>query len=298
VPDQAPEGLESHNRGEVSCTAEEEYGEKTVEIGTTTMGSSDAEQLKTPSLVGRVEQTLNGHWRHVLFASSAYGLMYSITLLLEIAYRWDRYGRTGLELSPAVFFWIASTSIIALNLSGKTSRSGNRTSLAASIILFLGAAALISITLLRFLPGIPVTEATFQSSTAQAAYLKNVFFYYLPLAIVFLVIPFHLVLRLHEDMRAGNHRQVRDFLSRRPRSLSPEHAIYISPRTLGTILFGAAITSMILTYRLFDNLKPGPYMNRFAVLAIARVVLYFGFAVECLIWYYLTLEKIKRDCRE
>ncbi len=310
VPNKASEGLESYNHDEISCASDQQSNEMTEEIGTNKLSDrtvavlttitelSEAEQLKTPTLTGRLEQTFAGHWRHVLFASSAYGLMYSITLLLEIAYRWDRYGTTAMELCPAVFFWIASTSMIALNLRGKTSRSRNRTSLAVSIVLFLVAAGLVSMTLLLFLPDIPVTEASFQSSTGQAAYLKNVFFYFLPLAILFLVIPFHLVLRLREDMRVGNHRQVMDFLSRRPRSLSPEHAIYISPRTLGTILFGAAITSMILTYRLFDNLKPGPYMNSFAVLAIVRVVLYFGFAVECLIWYYLTLEKIKRGCRE
>jgi hypothetical protein len=146
-----------------------------------------------------------------------------------------------------------------------------------------------------FLPGIPITEATFQTQTAQAAYLKNAAFYFLPLAIVFLVIPFHLVASLRNQIATNNLLRVRDLFRHTRRASAPPKAIYIRPRTLSLVLLIAGIASLLLTYRLLEQLRPGPSMNRFTLLVMFRLILYFGLGAECLLWYSRTLNEIKAD---
>ncbi|HZE62508.1 MAG TPA: hypothetical protein VE056_01445, partial [Pyrinomonadaceae bacterium] len=58
-----------------------------------------------------------------------------------------------------------------------------------------------------------------------------------------------------------------------------------------------AAFSLVMTSRLLDHLRPGKYMNLFTLLVYVRGILYFGLAMECLIWYYLALERIKRASR-
>jgi hypothetical protein len=48
--------------------------------------------------------------------------------------------------------------------------------------------------------------------------------------------------------------------------------------------------------RMFDNLRPDPYMNLFTQLVLLRTLLYFGFAVACEAWYSHSLNELKREC--
>jgi hypothetical protein len=151
--------------------------------------------------------------------------------------------------------------------------------------------------LLPFLPTTPVTQTSIQASTAQAAYLKNIAFYFLPLATAFLLLPFHTIAVLSRESRLGNCQKILDTFSL-PNRLVSNFGLFISTRTLGLILLAAGITSLILTYRLLDNLKSGPYLNRFSILVIVRVLLYFGFGAECLAWYSLKLSDIRLSCEK
>jgi len=242
----------------------------------------------------RWSQTLTSYRWHIFLASTLYALMYTDALLLEIAYKWDTYGSAALKLSPAIFTWILISSVVALMLCRRWANLGNSTSLVFTVAIFVTAAALLYCALIFFLPSTAVTEAWFQASTGQAAYLKNICFYFLPLAIVFLLIPFHSISVLDREVRRGNCCIVMKILPTPAQSTS--FGLFIPSRALGWILFVAAIVSLLLTYRLFDNLKDGPYQNLFSILAILRVMLYFGFGAECLAWYHMSLEGIRTVC--
>jgi len=233
---------------------------------------------------------------HILLASTLYALMYTDALFLEIAYKWDKYGITALELSPAIFTWILISSVVALILCQRLAGFGKTSILLFTVAIFVIAAALLYGALIFFLPTTPVTEAQFQASTGQAAYLKNVCFYFLPLAIVFLLIPFHSVLVLDREVRRGNCPIVMNILPAPAEKTFFSFGLFIPSRALGWILFVAAIVCLLLTFRLFDHLKDGTYQNLFSILAILRVMLYFGFGGECLVWYHMALERLQTVC--
>lgn len=233
--------------------------------------------------------------RQILLASAVYGLMYVDALQLEIAYQWDVYGSQALTLAPIVFGWVTTTSVVALALDWRFTERGKQFGLLFSASLFAISAALIYLRLLLFLPQGPVTEAIFQTSTGQAAYLKNIGFYFLPLAIAFLVIPFHIIAVLSREVQLGNCQKILNAFSH-PSGVTSDLGLLISTRLLGIVLLTAGITSLALTYRLFDNLRPSPYLNLFSILATVRVLLYFGFGAECLVWYSLNLSNIKQQC--
>ncbi len=141
---------------------------------------------------------------------------------------------------------------------------------------FIGAAFVLYSALIFFLPNFPITETTgFQAHSAQGAYLKNVAFYFVPLGVIFLALPYHFVLT---------------------RSFAPQGSslvgFHFKPRTLGSILFGAAIVSLFLTFHLLNNLGPSPYRNLFTQLAILRAMLIFGTGLEAALWYSNALNRL------
>ena len=51
-----------------------------------------------------------------------------------------------------------------------------------------------------------------------------------------------------------------------------------------------------MSSHLFDNLKPGRFMNMFIQLMQLHSVLFFGMGLECLAWYTRALNELKREC--
>jgi hypothetical protein len=45
-----------------------------------------------------------------------------------------------------------------------------------------------------------------------------------------------------------------------------------------------------------DHLQPGPYRSLFCHLIFLRLILLYGFAAKCLLWDYLALNELKREC--
>jgi hypothetical protein len=216
-------------------------------------------------------------------------------LLLEVSYKSDHSQYEALLLSPLVFLWIFSTSIVALIADWKLTLKERSIGLPLLILSFIGASLILYGALSFFLPKTPVTEATFQTQTAQGAYLKNIAFYFLPLAILFLLIPSHFVAALKSQIAANRSSSVLDLLLNKRRSSAPGNAIYIGPRTLGWLLFAAGIVCLPLTYHLLEGLRPGPYLNLFTQLVMLRLILCLGLGGECLFWYSRTLNEIKHN---
>lgn len=251
----------------------------------------------SPQASGGFASLFGGHLWFALTSSTLYALLYAVALLLETAYQFDRYGAMAVRLVPAVFGWIFLTSLAGLAVDARRTLGGRGKGAAAALICLVGSALLLYGALCSFLPGSAVTESSRQTQTAQGAYLKNVLLYFLPVVVVvFVLVPFHFVVSLQRDMHAGGRRRVHDLLLGRRRSVAPENAIYLRVTWLAVILSGAAVTSMLLTFHLLENIKPHPYMNMFTQLVVWRVLLYFALGLGCLIWYAQSLNAMKREC--
>lgn len=54
------------------------------------------------------------HRVHVFVASSLYGALFAVALILEVSYEFDRFGTTALKIAPLVFVWVMTTAIVGL----------------------------------------------------------------------------------------------------------------------------------------------------------------------------------------
>lgn len=235
-----------------------------------------------------------GHTPHVVLSSMLYALGYAVLLLVEVAYAFENLGTMALKLAPVVFLWISCTSILALALEVRSVREGRRNGLLVSIGVFSAAAALLYAWICQFLPTSAITQLRIQPYTAQAAYLKGIR-YLLPLAILYIAIPFHFVIVMQRELREGRHRLSLGLLSGEKWAVAPVGAFYISIRTLWIVLVLALLASIPMAAGLFGNLVPGPQLNLFSNLLQLRWVLYFGLGVECLAWYSRALNELKRE---
>lgn len=236
-----------------------------------------------------------GHSWHVLTSCALYALLYAVALLLEIAYRFDEFGATAVRLTPFVFLWILVTSLVGLAVDASRARQGRAKGLIVAVLCFISSALMLYFALCFFLPDFAVTESSHRAHTAQGSYLKNVL-YFLPLGIIFVLLPFHFVISLQREMRSGRRRLVRDLLLGKRRSVAPGNAIYLKVWWLVLLLSGAAVLSLVFTMYLLDHLESGRYANLFTQLVFWRILLYFALGVECLIWYAQSLNALKREC--
>lgn len=246
-------------------------------------------------IASQLSRPFAGHLWHVITSCTLYALLYTIALFVEIAYQYDRFGESALKLSPPVFLWILGTSIVGLGMAWKRAQHEKSKGFILSLFIFAGAGLLLYVVLGLFLPKFPITEANFQTYTAHGAYLKSVC-YFLFLAVVFLIIPFHFVLALQKELQAGRSDVVLNLLAGERRSVAPRGAIYLKVWWLGLFLFVVAVISPALTAHLFDNLKPHLHMNFFMQLVLWRILIYLVLGLECLLWYYWSLNRIRRAC--
>ena len=247
---------------------------------------SDADRLASP---------FGGHLWHVLVSCFLYALLYVDALFLEVAYQFELLSPLAFKLSPLVFLWIFGTSTVALWLDWRRTLGGKTTGLAISLPTFIFAGLLLYVALGLFLPGHPVTEADFRTYPAQGAYLKSVS-YFLPLGVIFLLLPYHFVISARRELRDGRHRPVLDLLSGRRSSAAPSGTVYLRAWWLVVALAVAVAAALIAMAHLFEGLKPNPHSGLFVQLAQWRLLLYVILGLECTLWYYWTVNEIKREC--
>lgn len=279
----------------LSPEIKEAQAPKPEEVPSSGQTSSSQILAVSPRATSKFVSLLGGHHWHVLISCTLYSLLYVVALLLEIAYQFDRFGAMAVRFTPIIFFWVFTTSLAGLSIDAKWTLQSRAKGLIIALLCLIGSALMLYSALCSFLPGYPITESIHQSQTAQGAYLKNVL-YFLPLAIIFILLPYHFVVSLQREMRAGKHRLVHDLLLGKRRSLVPENTIYLKVWWLVLLLSGAAVTSLVFTFYMLDHLKPGLYTNLFTQLAFWRIMLYFALGLECLIWYAQALNALKRDC--
>ncbi|MFN0086262.1 MAG: hypothetical protein ACKVX9_12815 [Blastocatellia bacterium] len=120
--------------------------------------------------------------------------------------------------------------------------------------------------------------------------------YFFTLVVVFLLPPFHFVLRMQRELQSGRHRMAFELLSGGRLSIAPRGIFF--PRFWVLVVFFVVIVivSIYLHTNLMDHLKPAPYMNLFSNLILTRLLLYYALAGECLFWYSHALNELKREC--
>jgi DNA-binding winged helix-turn-helix (wHTH) protein len=235
----------------------------------------------------------SGRW-HIAVSSALYGVLFSVALLLEVAYQWNRMGRTALRLILPVFIWGTLTSVIGLKLDQRLTSQGKSTGLLFSVLCFLVGAAILLAGLSFFLPAVPITESSLQTYPAQAAYLKDAF-YFLLLSFFFLLLPFHFIVTAKHQVALGREKEILGLLTGNKLSLAPGGTVYPKLWALALLLCAFAAISIAMTSNLLDHLSPSPYRNLFTQLVYVRALIYFTLGIECLIWYYGALEDLKRQ---
>jgi hypothetical protein len=225
-----------------------------------------------------------------------YALLYALSLVFEIAYAFDRYGHSALwGAAIGVLPLVIATSMLALRLDLILTRNSRGTGLFAAIGVFLVATTILLAGTSMYLPNSPITLSDQASYPAVVAYLKDVS-YYLPLGLLYLVIPFHLVVALQRALQDRQHRMVLALLSGDGRAVAPRGAYFPKPGILGAIMAAIGMLSVVMTTNLFDHLARGPYRTLFMSLVLLRTVIYFLLGLECLIWYGRALSELKREC--
>lgn len=218
------------------------------------------------------QKSLSRHTAYILISSLLYGLLFWVAILLEIAYRFDRFGAVAWWSGVPVVLWIAATSFAGLTWTKKLVRQHRRNAFFVGLAFFVGGAILLCLAMSYFLPNEPITRATFQTQPAFAAFLKNSLIYFLPLGVIFILIPFHFVCVRQTEMSETSY-------------FSGKGAINLRPSFLFKLLSFAAVCSAIFTFYLLDNLLPGQYHNLFVTLIFLRFFIYFGLGLVCLFWY-------------
>jgi DNA-binding winged helix-turn-helix (wHTH) protein len=245
----------------------------------------------------RLATTFGGHLWHVLASSALYALLYVVALLLEVAYQFDRLGPPAIKLTPWVFLWVFGAAAASLWVDWRWTFRGKTAGLLLSLSAFISGGLLLYMMLGQFLPQHPVTESVLPAYPAHGAFLKSVY-YFLPLAVVFMVLPYHLVLSIQRELREGRHRPVLDLLTGRRSSAAPASSVYLRVWWLAGLLIVAASAALVAMAHMFESLKPNPHDGLFVQLAQWRFLLYVILGLECIVWYYRVLNEIKRECLE
>lgn len=252
--------------------------------------------LDSVCISAKLENRFGGHTWHVLLISGLYASLYAVALALEVAYEFDSYRNLALFGAPLVFFGMFIATLWGLQMMHSQILRGRHNGLLWASLIFLVASITCYLVASRFLPDRAITQAAFQTYTARAAYLKDTITF-LPLAAIFLLLPYSFVLSMQRELKEGRYSMVSRLLSGDKQAVPPRFTIYLKVRTLG-ILFGVIIiTALIMIAHLLDNLKAVSSYNLFQTLVWFRFALFFLLGAEGVVWYYLVLNDLKREAR-
>lgn len=112
-------------------------------------------------MAGALGRPFGGHGRHVAVAVGLYALLYGVAVVVEFAYQWQVFSGRALVMAIGATIWVALSSLAALGVDWKRASSGlapNR-----SAWLLVASALVLHASLYVWLPGVPITEATFQT---------------------------------------------------------------------------------------------------------------------------------------
>ena len=274
----------------------------TIAIPTTgdTSPSADDHPGQTTRSEGFFRSALAEDGWFLVTSCTLYAVLYGIALFVEVAYQFDSHASSAVKVAPFVFLWVWTTSMAGLIVCRALTSAGRAYSLAMSISLFVASGVILYVSMGLLLPNAPITRALFQTYPAHGAYLKSIT-HFVPLAVIFLVVPYHFVVAARTQIRSGRASQIRKLLTGQKFGTAPEGTVFLKVKWLGVILMVAAAASIYATAHLMDNLVSTEYTSMFTQLIQWRLVLYFALGVICLLWYSRSLNAIKiasleKDC--
>ncbi len=265
------EEVEDANIENLESVSTTEISDSSKKISISAIETSEEHQ----SPPNRKERLFGGHAAFIAVSSLLYGFLFWIALLLETAYQFDRFGAAALRLGLPTILWIAAASFCGLVLTERFARRQNIGSFFVGSAFFIGGAITLCLAMSYFLPSEAITLARIQTQPAFAAYLKNCLIYFLPLGVIFILMPFHFV-RVRQST----------ILSSDKIAAPPQRGtINLRPAHLFGLWLLAIIYSIFSTFYLLDNLSTGQYHNLFVVLIFLRFFVYFGLGLICSIWF-------------
>ena len=256
--------------------------------------------LVTPELFGAfgisggMDRPFGGHLPYVIAVAVLYGLLWMIGIWTELGYAYDRFGALAWVLSVPVMIWVSATVILSLRADTSETRAQSSAGLARSGLFMLGCLAILTIALMILLPSDRTILASIQTRSASGGYLKNAVFLFLPL-LVFVLPPFHTVVALQRELRAGRGEQVMRIVTRASDAIVPRGVWYLSPRLLAAVLFVLGAFKIVGMNYMLDALAPGTHANLFTVTSYTSTVLWFTIALLSLAWYSSCLNELKRE---
>jgi len=259
-----------------------------------TNGSYVEDATLDPTSGRLLSSPLRNHVWHLLAVSVLYALYYSVAFMLEVAYQYETYGTRALSITPLIFLWVMGTSLVGLGGGLRRTSRGSTSGILFSLSVFIGAGLILYLVSGLFLPDYAITQASFQTYPAKGAFLKSVY-YVLPLVVLFVVLPFHLIVANECVLPNGKWRTGLD-LHRNSRSpASPLGVVYLRTWWLAGILLGAFCGALLGMAHLFENLQSSPNSGRFIQLAQWRFLLYFLLGLECILWYQQAQRRTSRQ---
>ena len=231
----------------------------------------------------------------LLASCTLYALLYAVALLIEVAYKFDAYGRSAIGGALLVFLWVWTTSFLGLSICSRLTLQGKTCGFTVATLVFAVSALSLYGSASLFLPNVPITRALFPTYPAHGAYLKSIY-YFFPLAVVFLVLPYQFIVAARKEIRTRGTTQIIRLLSGRGFSAAPNGTVFLRVKWLGIMLVIAAGGGIAATAHLLENLVPGEYTNFFTQLVQWRLVLYFSLGLTCLLWYSRSINALKIDC--
>jgi hypothetical protein len=256
--------------------------------------ASRSELTSVFGLSGRLDRAFGGHLSYVLGVAILYGIEWTLGLWSELGYSYDRFGGLAWRLSGPVSIWVAATLFVALWFDTKATRAGKASGLFQSTAIVATGLGLLLVYLMATLPNERTILASFQTRTASSGYFKDALFIFLPL-LPFVVPPFHTVLQLQRELRAGRHQQVFSFLARQPEGVSPRGLWYLSPTLLVAFLLLYGVLKITGANHMLDALTPGRYAGLFTMTAYISTALWFVIPLLSLVWYTTRLNELKRE---
>lgn len=234
-----------------------------------------------------------GHTAFVLVVGVLFGLEWMIGLWSELGYSYDRFGSLAWALSAPVGVWATVTLLLGLWFDVRATRGGQTNGLMRSVLVnVLGLGTLVA-ALMVVLPAERTVQASFQTRTASAGYLKDAQFIFAPL-LVFVLPAFHAVVRLQQELAHGRFRPVLGILSR-DEHIAPRNMLYLSPRLLGAFLAVYGIVKLVGANHMLDALTPGPYAQLFTVASYISTGVWFAIPIIALWWYTSALNELRRE---
>jgi hypothetical protein len=255
----------------------------------------DSDLVSMIGISSSFDRHMAGHHLHAFLASLLYALIAASAVFLEIAFHYDRFASLAWTGASIIFVWTMVSTLAVLTLDWRFTRTGRNSGLTLSVCLFTIAAVIQHVTFRPFLPSYPITEASFQTWTAQAAFLKDVV-YAAAFTAVFLLVPFHFVLAIQRELSAGRHAIPLELLTGSKFAVSPRGAPYFRVWLLGGLLIFGAAYSIVSSAHLLEGLRITEYTNLFIHVLQIRWLLFLVLGLESSWWYYSAINELKREC--